>query len=386
MYNSCRISVLFLALLSISLLSGAATIKKGPYLSRVETDGVTVCWVTDVDEPSKVEYGTSRSLGQEEPWNLTDRKWDYVWEAGGPEELIAFVQVRLSGLEPDTEYFYRVHTGDQQSEISSFYTAVTEGKDFRFVAYGDTRPTDNHRLVVDRVMQTNPPPKFVLHTGDMVSNGQQWPDWQGFFDWEAPLLKKFPFYPSIGNHEHNAENYFTLFDLPERERWYSFDYGDAHFIALDETPQYRGDGGQRNWLIQDLRKNWDKAYTFVFFHHPPYSCTNDMGRRMGGVDLQQKLGPIFEAYEITAVFNGHDHNYQHNLVNGVHYVVTGGGGASIHPVRPRAFTKKAAAVYHIMTVDIDEDEATLTAVKADNGETVDRFTIPRRDTPDLEYE
>jgi hypothetical protein len=37
-------------------------------------------------------------------------------------------------------------------------------------------------------------------------------------------------------------------------------------------------------------------------------------------------------YDLTAGFFGHDHNYQHYLKNGVHYVTTGGGGAPLYDV------------------------------------------------------
>jgi hypothetical protein len=69
---------------------------------------------------------------------------------------------------------------------------------------------------------------------------------------------------SFGNHEEYAlkgKPYFDLFVLPEnganpafpshRERYYSFDYGPVHFIALD-TQLTAGWQQQLDWLVRDL--------------------------------------------------------------------------------------------------------------------------------------
>jgi len=371
-------------LLALVTSVGAAKIDKGPYLQQVDTTGVTVCWVTDIDAPSSVEYGTTARLGRSVAEQLTSReRGELVWSAGGPGELRAFHRVRLTGLAPDARYYYRVRTGDLASDVASFQAAVRPGQRFTFVAFGDVRPTPAHRTVISRIMALDPQPRFAVFTGDLLSNGQRWPDWQGFFDWEEPMLRQIPFYPALGNHEHDAENYLILFSGAEDQRWYSFDYGDAHVVVLDSNGPYRSSPAQRAWLVQDLATNWDKPYAFVVFHHPLYTCTNDLGRRMGALDLVRDWGPIFEAYGITAVLNGHDHNYQHNVVNGIHYVVAGGGGASLYPVRPQAFTAKAAEAYDIVEIAIDGPQATFTTTNTEDGSIIETFSVPRRDTRPL---
>jgi len=378
-HNRIAATILGVSLFAAASALAAPVIEKGPYLQQVDTSGVIICWVTNFDAPSSVEYGTTGRLGQ----TASEQKPQEVWSVGGESQLVAFHQVPLTGLRANTKYFYRVRTGSLSSEISSFTTAVRPGEPFSFVVFGDTRPTDNHRAVINRVLSLQPEPRFTVHTGDLVSDGQRWPDWQGFFDVEGPMLRKIPFCPVLGNHEHNAENYFSLFNLPGNEHAYSFTYGDAHVVVLDSDPPYRNT--MRQWLIQDLRTHWDSPYTFVAFHHPPYSCTNDLGRRIEGLDIVRECGSVFEAYGVTAVFNGHDHNYQHNLVNGIHYVVTGGGGASLYPVRPREFTVKTASIYHVVQVNIGPQEAAFTVIKADNGAVVETFAVPRRQTAPLEY-
>jgi acid phosphatase type 7 len=377
-----RILALICAI-SLTTVVNADVIEKGPYLQNPDTAGITICWVTDFISTSVVEYGLTSELGGSLTVEVGRRN---IWNAGGDDDAKAFHQVRVDNLQAGTQYYYRVRSGDVVSATHTFSTSRKPGNSVRFVAFGDTRPTDNHRNVMGRISAIDPAPDFLLHTGDMVSNGQRWPDWKGFFDIEGPVLADIPIYPAAGNHEKDAEEYYQLFALPDTERWYSFDYGDVHVVTLNSNHEYRDSDAQREWLVRDLRAAYDKPYIFVQFHHPPYTSVNQFHRRVAYLELQRTWAPLFEAAEVTAVFNGHDHNYQHNLVNGVHYVVTGGGGASIYEVRPRDFTVHAAPVYHVTQVDVGESEAVFTVLKADDGAIIERFAIPRRDTSPLQYE
>ena len=76
----------------------------------------------------------------------------------------------------------------------------------------------------------------------------------------------------------------------------------------------------------------------------------------GPQGLGARLGELFEPLllegGVTAVFAGHDHNYQHHLVKGIHHIVTGGGGAPLYEVDPipdargsAEYKREMAAVY-----------------------------------------
>src|ERR1700726_2894055 len=80
-------------------------------------------------------------------------------------------------------------------------------------------------------------------------------------------------------------------------------------------------------------------YRFVIAHHPPFTAVT---RRQGENPHMTALAPMFEKYHVSAAFFGHDHNYQHYLKNGVHYVTTGGGGAPLYDVNtpPAGITQK----------------------------------------------
>ena len=70
------------------------------------------------------------------------------------------------------------------------------------------------------------------------------------------------------------------------------------------------------------------------------------------------LIPMFEKYKLTAGFFGHDHNYQHYLQNGIHYFITGGGGAPLYDVYtpPQGITQKAVSIENFVTVKMEGHE------------------------------
>ena len=43
--------------------------------------------------------------------------------------------------------------------------------------------------------------------------------------------------------------------------------------------------------------------------------------------------PILARHKVDLLVSGHDHLYQRGEVGGIRYVVSGGGGASLYPIR-----------------------------------------------------
>ena len=88
------------------------------------------------------------------------------------------------------------------------------------------------------------------------------------------------------------------------------------------------------------------------------------------------LAALFEKYHVSAGFFGHDHNYQHYLKNGIHYVTTGGGGAPLYDVNtpPEAITKKVVSIENFVSVAVNGKTARFQAIAID-GRTLDEFDI-----------
>jgi hypothetical protein len=334
-----------------------AAIVKGPYLQNAATDSITVCWVGDAEETGAVKYGIGALLDRQVTSDTPSLRHE----------------VRITGLDPDTEYAYQVVSGAAKSELSTFRTAVRAGQPFKFAVIGDTRSGhEQHGKMVQQIVKFGP--AFVLNTGDLVGSGSIPQEWDKFFEVTASLIRSVPYYPCLGNHEGNAPAYFDYFALPGTERWYSFDWGNCHFIVLDSNAAYLSSEEQKKWLIDDLRQERQTDFTFVMFHHPLYSGTAGVNRRLGAAETRKYLAPILEEAGVAVVFNGHDHNYQHTFQNGVHYIITGGGGASLYHVKKKWGFSKQAMVHHWLRVFVNGKRLTIIATDI-NGKVLEKIEI-----------
>ena len=287
--------------------------------------------------------------------------------------------ITLTDLITGTEVTYRVSTSGVELASGAFRTAGAADRPFSFAVIGDsgTGSTDQY-AVADRLVALDP--NFVLHTGDVVYPSGQADGYDPyFFQPYQALLKRAPIFPTLGNHDvvtDNDQPYLDAFYLPHNnpansEKYYAFDWGNAHFTALDFN-----DGpstAQLNWLQADLAAT-HQEWRFVFYHQAIYS-SGPHGYEPYIIGKRAVLAPIFEANHVDVVFNGHDHDYERTKsINGVIYIVSGGGGASLYDVTPQSFSAFAASVHHTVYVTVDGCQLALQAIKAD-GSIFDSTTL-----------
>ncbi|MBZ5575105.1 MAG: metallophosphoesterase [Acidobacteriia bacterium] len=324
----------------------------GPYAVNVGPRSATVMWVVQTGEAS---LGTEPGQADKTAPALRAEKTTFV------------------GLKRGITYYYQAFPGEAGK--GSFRTPPADASRFQFVVYGDTRTRhDVHRTVIAGILKYANP-DFVMHTGDLVANGDDASLWPIFFDAERELLRKTAFFPSLGNHERNARNYFDLLDA---KPYYSFDWGSAHFIVIDsDIANARATKAEQDsfwqeethWLEEDLRGSQKADFRFLFAHHPPMTAVK---RRQGDNPHMTALEPMFEKYKVSAGFFGHDHNYQHYVKNGVHYFITGGGGAPLYDVDvpPPGITQKVASTENFVVVEVDGKKARVEA-KTPDGQLLD---------------
>lgn len=326
----------------------------GPYLQNVRKDAITICWRTGTPAGSKVEYGESPDLS----------------EATASAEPTRRHEVAVSGLVPGRTYHYRVRSGAVRSRISTFTTAPAGNAPFRFVVYSDAqRANYDHVRTVRRVGKLDP--DLVIYCGDQCRFGD-------FMYIVSDVFRWTPFFPCIGNTDlsFSERDRFLAFKanyvLPHNERFYSFDYGNAHFVALNSFEDYREGSPQHAWLASDLEAaSKTSRFIFVYFHVPPYS-SGSHGKQKACLD-HRKLSPLFEAHGVAAVFNGHDHSYERCLVNRVHYIVTG-GGAQTRGVGRTEWTVYSERTLECVLVVVDETSAKFAGVRPD-GSRFDEFVL-----------
>ncbi|MGQ9525846.1 MAG: metallophosphoesterase [Armatimonadota bacterium] len=340
--------------------------------------GVTVRWITDKPTIGEVEYGTSRNLGK-------------LARETSPTRLHS---VRLTNLPPSSTAFYRIRGLEAPGIVHSFRTAPQPGQPFLFAVCGDTRSRDaEHRKVVSSIRTLSP--HLLIHTGDLVADGHSIDQWHRYFQIAGPLIAQAPLASVPGNHEGKSRNWEWLVS-PSGQRSYSFRYGDCFFLCLDSDPGAVESAAWLSFVRRELEAGKDAAYRIVVMHRPPFTAV--WSRVPAARDLRERLVPLLHQYRVDLVLCGHDHNYQHHVVDGVHYVVTGGGGAPLHSITPlgvarlrhtvRQESVKTGAPREITTIRTAKSlhhvvvsvSAAAMRVRAPNtkGEEIDSFDIPRR--------
>lgn len=327
----------------------------GPYPQNPEIDSITILWETN-----------SPTLENSVHFGLTPDCNNVVYSNNSN----SFHEIKLKNLSPSSRYYYYVGSDTAVSQIYSFHTEFKEDESIRFVIYGDTRGVwDNWKNCTNVAINIEKEkPYFVIHTGDIVNNGRRANEWLDFFS-ASRFMYNSTLFPALGNHEYYGEHYFKFFSLPNDELWYSFDSGPVHFVALDSNVRNSLRMSQIRWLINDLRSN-NNIYTIVFFHHPLYSS----GNHGSTFYLRCFWGLILDYFNVDIVFNGHDHSYERGNVNGINYIVTGGGGAPLYNIGESWWTEYSEKCYHYCLISADSNKLTLDAKKPD-GTIIDKLTI-----------
>ncbi len=288
----------------------------------------------------------------------------------------------VEGLAPSRRYFYRVIAG-ADTLAGSFRSAPDPGEtDTAFLCYGDSRtyPAQHDQVASAMLACAAGDSSFhsiVLSVGDLVSDGDVEAHWDSELlgtDYSGirTMLAGLPFQAAMGNHEESGLLFQKYFPYPfTSDRYWSFDYGPAHFAILDQYVDYGPGSAQLSWLETDLAST-SKPWRFILLHEPGWSAG---GGHANDVSVQDNLQPLCEEYGVAAVIAGHNHYYARALVNGVQHITTGGGGAPLYaPDTTYPYVVTAEMAYHYCTIQINANVLTFNAVTKD-GAVIDEFTL-----------
>jgi hypothetical protein len=358
-----QISILYavLFLFPFPLIGADFGFRISPYVQNINKTSATIYWKSTDKVTGRVEYGPTAAYGASAGGHIK-----YVMENGSPQPKKGSVnQVRLDDLAPDTVYHYRTKLSSSASKDRTFRTAPQDDEaTFTFLVYGDSRSDPvAHAQVVSAAVATCHP-VFVLHTGDVVSSGSAGQStWtKQFFEPADPLLRETWFAVIRGNHEDTNPLFLLYFegtDSFQGEGYYSFDWGPVHVVTLDTNSDYDPGSKQYQFLKRDLAST-SRPFKVFFSHHPAYSS----GSHGSTKKMQDYLQPLFEENGVQLVFAGHDHTYERTIINGITYVVSGGGGAPLYgqgrlKENPKSLVFRES--YNFVQVDVTPDKLTLTA-------------------------
>jgi 3',5'-cyclic AMP phosphodiesterase CpdA len=342
----------------------AGPMRKGPYLQDLAPDAVTVMWQLSDPQPSTL---TIEGVGSAAPRQLVV-----------PAMTVA--AIRVDGLAPHTHYRYRVEAAGE-SWPGELTTAPPVGDDapFTFVVVGDSRDgaSIHHKLMARAALDG---PDVMLGNGDIVDDGAREADWQEFFASAADMLRDVVYYPTLGNHERRGRTvapagYRDYFAVPGASPgatpdYYTCSYGATRFVMLDTTATGAELDAETAWLDGELaaaRRDPAVHHIVVAMHHAMFS----IGTHGGTASLRARWTPLFERAGVTMVISGHDHAYERAEHGGVHYFVSGGGGAPLYDRVDSPAAADAAAVvtfesaWHYLRVKIAGDRIEVTAVRPD---------------------
>lgn len=345
-----------------------------PYLQMQSPEGITIRWQSKEPVVGEVRYGKSPQL------------LDRLLEESRPSTVH---EIRITGLKPDTRYWYAVGSGGENSFGGGpedwFITAPAKGSErpLRIWIQGDPGNALPTTLAgKDAVLQwvaEHPRPGLPaldlwFTTGDNAYRYGRNSEFQRhLFEPYSELLRNVPYWPIHGNHDSRRWAFYNIFTFPENgeaggvssgdEHFFSFDYGQVHFIFLDSHATDRDrDSEMVQWLKRDLAAT-KQPWLVALFHHAPYSKGShnsdnpgDSGGRM--IEMRDNVLPILEAGGVDLVLSGHSHVYERSYMLTCHYgfsdslepsmIVDKGMGMNPPYRKPTGLTPYGGTVYNVV--------------------------------------
>ncbi len=407
----------------ISYQTSLAQLSRYPYIQSTTKNSTIIAWKTDPSTTGQVNYGTdinnlNQSVSETSPTSLHG--------------------ITLENLSPDTKYYYEILANGNVLTSEFFWTASdSTDQQFSFLHYGDCGYNSAMQHQIGDLMEADDA-NFAVVCGDIdqggvphvtASEGGDNYD-EIYFDVyndgvNSKMLSHECHYTAIGNHDtykDNGQTYENEFFLPHNnaensERYYSFEWGDAKFIALDVITPYDHDdvfppyndspNSERWWtdftpgsaqyqFLEDELKCNDKKWLFVYFHEGPWTnywgadynlplaTGGDYYQYEGNLMVREHLVPLFETYGVDIVMVGHSHLYERAEKNGVMYITSGSAGDSDvsanieYANHPEITTAILDNVY--VKYSIDNDNISFNVINKDNN-VIDTYNNTKSYTP-----
>ena len=327
-----------------------------PYLQSPSVSSINICWHDTAQTGTKVEFGSDTLLGS---------------EIAGTSEMISLPwrwhTVKLTGLQADTRYFYRVGSGAGVSGIYSFKTLPDTANTgiIRFIILSDTHCPDTTmaKKVVDaarsKVAELYGPDienhiNGILHSGDIVVSGGVPEQYSTqYFKPLSPLTPNIPTMVVAGNHENESSMFYSYLKMDElsafpqtaglNEKVWKLRVGNSLFIGMNTNINDQYGTTEATWLdntLKETEKNSAIDFVFLFFHHPPFTelWADINNSDAGTLYVKNVLFPIIKRYSKVQQMNyGHTHGFERGTIQsettgGDFRIVCGGGsGGALDP-------------------------------------------------------
>lgn len=252
-------------------------------------NGLVITWKSE-NTSDQIKWGYTASYEQGTYYGIRRNNYSrYLYDYAFPR------------VDESSTIHYSIYSNGIWTSDKTFQTSVSlTSTQFSFIAGGDSRTymddwnTSANKLATEAV-------DFNLFMGDHVNSGSSTKDWDDWFEYGENFLEKHLIYHTGGNHEYGPI-YLNQFVMPENEKWYSFEFGNALFICLfTEEDLFT----QHTWLVNELSTT-TKTWKIVFFHKPFFTT----GSHSGDMNLYRSTWwKAFDDYGVDVILNGHTHYY-----------------------------------------------------------------------------
>jgi acid phosphatase type 7 len=306
--------------------------------------------------------------------------------------------VRLSGLSPNTTYYFFIQDSETNSRRFYFKTAP-DAPDARLsiIAGGDSRNNRGARQNCNRVAGKLHP-HCILFNGDFT-DGDTDQEWQAWFDdWQLTISKSghiIPIVPARGNHERSNETLYNLFDIPA-SNFYDFKIGNLlHFYNLNSLGSVSGD--QKIWFERLLEADKTSVFRIAQYHYPIRPHTKHKGNHN---EEWKVWATLFNKYQVKLAIESDSHvmkdtypirpsteagsseGFIRDDEKGTTYIGEGCWGAPLRTFEPKAWTRDGGSFNHFKWIFIDKTKIEIRNIKTDNamqvadGDTKNIFAAP----------
>jgi hypothetical protein len=374
---------------AIAATSSLAVARQGPFqrypnVQNVSANGASISWTTRDPAASIVRLidpdGGTRSV----PAQM--REFD-PFQTGMPAPYYQYT-ASVDHLEPGSSYTYQIYSNGQilpEPFPNSLKFRTPGPGPFQFLHFADSGDGNDVQADLSTQMLGEEDIALVIANGDLAYDLSTCESIEAnYYGMYREMMAKIPFFATLGNHEYytsRAEPSLAARQTPTNGvrpadwgRYYSFDWGNAHFVCLDSnTPLAEaatGTGAMLDWLQRDLQAT-DKFWRIAIYHHPGYA----VGKHQATVEVanvRKFIVPILEKHGVQLVLNGHEHTYQrtHELLagkvvepnsGGIVHITSGGGGAWTYYVPPGELQAASIGDNHYVHASVADSTLTLTA-------------------------
>ncbi len=320
--------------------------------------------------------------------------------------------VRLTGLQPNTRYYFMIVDDQGASSVMFFETSPdVPTQRLSIIAGGDSRDIPVLDDDIGRQNANKLVAKLRAHAvffgGDMTwgddvthpVDADEWPEWMD--DWQLTISddgRMTPIIAARGNHELDNNSIYHFFDTPNPENYYALSLGGNLVRNITLNSEISRLGNQLEWLEDEASTSC--AYWKIAQYHKP-TRPHESGKDEQD-DQANFWSPLFEEHGVQLVLEsdahlckftypilrsddaGNTEGFIRDDNNGVVYIGEGGWGAELRTVDDaKDWTMTHGTFNQFKWLFIDQNSIEIRTVITDNADAVtpktdadSRFTMP----------